>query len=180
MPKNSSFRMGRYARAAIVVPVVLSSLVAIDVVAASPASAACSPEKDYSITKKTSYHLPAPGTHFKDGPGGTITASVTKATTVSASATVSAGASVKGIVAEAKIEVSGTVTRSKTITIGHTYTHNISKKKYGHLQYGSWGYQLSWKYERQNGNCTFTTLASGTNAKVPTSVIGWKYWQTSS
>ena len=172
-------RLGRFARTATVLALTFGGVVAVEAATAAPALAACGPATYYSITSHKAYFLPAAGTWFKDGPGGTVTASVTKATTISATGTVSGGASLKLIVAEAHSEVSGSITASKTVTVGHSYLHVIAAKKYGNLQYGSWGYTVGWKYERENGNCTFTTLSTGT-ARMPAGAVGWRYWETSS
>jgi hypothetical protein len=157
----------------------LGGIGVVEAVSTMPAFASCPQEFFTSITGHSAYHLPAAGTHFKDGPGGTIVGKVDTATTVSASGTVSAGASISGILASAKVEVSASITKSKSITVGHSYSHNIAARKYGHIQYGSWGYKVNWKYQKQMGNCTFTTLSTGT-AKVPTDATGWHYWETSS
>ncbi|MFJ5307922.1 hypothetical protein [Streptomyces sp. NPDC088350] len=59
------------------------------VAGAAPASAIVTPKRSCPITygvlitSHSQYRLPAKGAYFKDGPGGTITASVTKATTIS-------------------------------------------------------------------------------------------------
>src|SRR6185436_11487182 len=133
-------------RAVSVALLALPGTLGVQVAAESTALAACPSEYWYDITSSSSYHIPASGQYFKDGPGGSMTASVTYSSTIGASGTVSAGASVSGIVAEAKIEVSATISTSQTITIGHTYTHTITAGKYGNMQYGSWGYKLSWDY----------------------------------
>jgi hypothetical protein len=140
---------------------------------------ACPPDVSVSITSKTSYLIPASSSTFKDGPGGTISVSVTKASTISATLSSSAEVSTNEIIAAGKVSVSASVTGSVTVTVGHTYSHNITSNKYGNAQYGSWGYKVNWQKTRDNGNCKgVTVLATGT-AKLPTSSLGWKYWETS-
>ncbi|MEU1594279.1 hypothetical protein ABZ468_15795 [Streptomyces sp. NPDC005708] len=152
---------------------------------AAPASAVVTPKRscpvDYGVLIKShkAYRLPAKGAYFKDGPGGTITASVTRATTITYSVSASLEVSASYLFASAKASVSGSITKSVAVTTGHTYSHNINARKYGNLQYGSNGYQVSWESNRTNPNCTVTTLASGT-AKLPASSVGWHYWETSS
>jgi hypothetical protein len=165
-------------RTACVAILALPATLVVQVAAESSAHAMCPPDYWYSIVSSSSYHIPAAGQYFKDGPGGTMTASVTASSTISASGTVTAGATVSGIVAEAKLEVSATIGTSQTITVGHTYSHTITPGKYGNMQYGSWGYKLSWEYWRDNGNCTSTRLSSGTNFTAPTNAVGWRYWET--
>ena len=169
-------RIKRAASAAAFVLVGATSLVAAP---SANASVYCDPGYYYTFPSRSSYHLPASGTYFKDGPGGKITGSVTSSTTVSATGTVSAGASISGIVASAKVDVSASITKSVAITVGHSYEHNITSGKYGNMRYGSWGYKLAWKYKYIYSNCDTVTKSYGT-AKVPTGAVGWRYWETSS
>lgn len=147
---------------------------------AASASIYCDPGYYYSFPSTTSsYHIGASGTYFKDGPGGTMTGSVTTATTVSVTGTVSAGATLSGIVASAKVEVSASITSSTAITVGHTYSHTITSGKYGNMRYGSWGYKLNWEYRYMYSNCTSVAKSYGT-AYAPTGAVGWRYWETTS
>lgn len=151
---------------------------------AAPAMATITPKScpvDYGvgITSHKSYRLPAAGAYFKDGPGGTMTVSVTKATTITYSLSTSLEISASYLFAAAKASVSGSITKSVAVTKGHTYSHDITSKKYGNMQYGSNGYKVGWKSTRTNPNCTSTTLATGT-AKLPASSVGWHYWETNS
>lgn len=116
---------------------------------------------------------------LKDGPGGSMTGSVQNSTSVAATMTVGASAELGGVIAKAKVEVSASLTSSVGITIGHSYTHTITAGKYGNMQYGSWGQQVNWKKYKNNANCTTTTVASGT-ARIPSTSVGWKYWETTS
>ncbi|TXJ74087.1 hypothetical protein E2C11_28025 [Streptomyces lavendulae] len=135
------------------------------------------------ITSKKNYHIASwwNGTKYKDGPGGSMNASVTKSGTISAEISGSTEVSASSVVAAAKASVSAKVGGSVSVTTGHTYTHNISKNKYGHLQYGSWGYKVSWaKYRRKGDGCHGATLVDSGTATLPTSETGWKYWETAS
>jgi hypothetical protein len=138
---------------------------------------ACPTENYYDITSQKSIHLPAGGTYYKDGPGGTMQVSVTRATMITATGTLTGGATFKGIVAEAKVEVSASIAEANTITVGHTYTRTISNNKYGNMQYGSWGWQVGWRYLTDTPQCTTKTRGTGT-AKLPSSGEGWRYWET--
>jgi hypothetical protein len=152
------------------------------VAGAAPASAArrsCPVDYGVLITSHSTYRLPASGAYFKDGPGGTMTASVTRATTISYSLSTSLEVSASYLFASAKASVSGSITKSVAITTGHTYSHDISARKYGNLQYGSNGFKVGWQSNRTNPNCTTTVLATGT-AKLPATSVGWHYWETSS
>jgi hypothetical protein len=162
----------------------LSSVAALTVIAGTGTAVAavrpqmCPPDTNVSITGHSSYFLGS-GPVYKDGKGGTIQVSVTRATTVTASLSSTAEVSVSDIVASAKLSVSASITSAVAVTVGHTYTHPISSTKYGNAQYGSWGYRVNWEKTRDNGNCTTTVLATGT-ATLPISSVGWRYWETSS
>ncbi|MGA5041646.1 hypothetical protein ACPCA8_32000 [Streptomyces capoamus] len=141
------------------------------------------PSTWYTITSKKSYHVPSwwNGTKYKDGPGGTMKVSVTKGGTITLEVGGSGEFSAGAILAKAKTTISVKVAGSVTITTGHEYSHDVNKNKYGHLQYGSWGYKVNWKRYRSAGgrSCGGVEIAHG-SATVPTTETGWKYWETSS
>ncbi|MER8017488.1 hypothetical protein ACIQ7S_04355 [Streptomyces griseoluteus] len=141
------------------------------------------PSTWYSITSKKSVHVPSwwNGTKYKDGPGGTMTVAVTKGGTISADVTGTGDFEVSGVIGKAKASVSVKIGGSVTVTTGHTYSHTISKNRYGHLQYGSWGYRVTWKKYRSAGgrNCGGVEIGHG-SATLPTSETGWKYWESAS
>ncbi|MCN9239600.1 hypothetical protein NGF19_02190, partial [Streptomyces sp. RY43-2] len=140
------------------------------------------PSTWYNVTSKKATHVPSwwNGTKYKDGPGGTMKVSVIKGGTISLEVAGSGEFQAGALLAKAKVSVSAKVTSSVTITTGHEYTHNIAKKKYGHLQYGSWGYKITWKRYRLNAKtCGGVEIAHG-SATLPTKETGWKYWETSS
>lgn len=135
----------------------------------------------YSITSKKAYFVPAwwNGTSWKDGPGGVMNVSVTKAGTISAEVTGSLEWSSNAIIQKAKAQVSVKIGGSFSISTGHQYTHSVHSNKYGHLQYGSWGYKVTWAKYQRVGSCGVKELGSG-KATLPTSETGWKFTETSS
>ncbi|MEU5531902.1 hypothetical protein [Streptomyces sp. NPDC020362] len=140
------------------------------------------PQTWFEITSKKNYHIPSwwNGTTYKDGPGGSVTGSVTKAGTIYAEISGGAEGELKGVIWSVKAHIDGKVGGSVGITTGHVYQHNISRSKYGHLQYGSWGYKVTWeKYRRKGDGCHGGTLIDSGTATLPTSETGWKYWETS-
>ncbi|MFG3098666.1 hypothetical protein [Streptomyces sp. NPDC048202] len=141
------------------------------------------PSTWYGIKSKKAVHVPSwwNGTKYKDGPGGTMTMVVTKGGTISAEVTGTGEFEASGVVAKARASVSVKVGGSVTVTTGHTYSRDIARGKYGHLQYGSWGYKVTWKKYRSGsgGNCGGVEIGHG-SATLPTSETGWKYWETSS
>jgi hypothetical protein len=137
----------------------------------------------YTTTSKKKYHVPSwwNGTKYKDGPGGTMSVSVTKGGTISAEVSGTGEFAAKGVVFEAKASITSKIGGSVTINTGHIYSHDISRNKYGHLQYGSWGFKTTWKRWRSNSgsSCNTVEIAHGTSI-LPTSETGWHYWETSS
>lgn len=141
------------------------------------------PYKEWlEITSKTGYFVKSwlPGTSFKDGPGGTMMVSVTKAGVIKASVTVGGESEINGLIMKAKAKIDVTIGAEFTYTIGHTYTHGINRGKYGHLQYGAHGYKIGWaKYKTSADRCGKVRIKSGT-ATLPTREQGWTFWETSS
>ncbi|MFD5795246.1 hypothetical protein ACFWIO_17150 [Streptomyces diastatochromogenes] len=105
--------------------------------------------------------------------------SVTKAGTISAEISGSLEWDSHAIIAKAKATVSVKIGGSFSISTGHQYTHSVHSNKYGHLQYGSWGYKVTWAKYQRVGSCGVKELGSG-KATLPTSETGWKYSETSS
>ncbi|MPY58151.1 hypothetical protein FNH08_13515 [Streptomyces spongiae] len=141
------------------------------------------PSTWYSVTSKKAYHVPSGwnGTKYKDGPGGTIKVSVTKGGTISLEVSGSGEWSAGALLAKAKVTVSAKVAGSVTVTTGHEFSHEVTRNKYGHLQYGSWGYKVNWKRYRSSGrNCGSRVEIGHGKATLPTTETGWKYWETSS
>jgi len=141
------------------------------------------PETWYAITSEKAVHVPSRwnGTDYKDGPGGTMSETVTKGGIISADVTGTGEFKAGEVIGEAKLSVSGRISASVTVTPGHTYSHPVGSRKYGHLQYGSWGYDVKWKrYRSGSGSgCITVELAHG-SATLPTSAVGWRFWETSS
>ncbi|WP_329622255.1 hypothetical protein OG357_18830 [Streptomyces sp. NBC_01255] len=147
-------------------------------------SQACdNPRRNWiEITSKTPVHMPTKwvGTSFKDGPGGIMVVKVEKSGTLKAEITGAAEAEVGAVIAKAKTSVSVTIGAEVGITLGHEYRRNVTNNKYGHLQYGSWGYSVKWaKCETSADRCGKKLIKSGT-AKLPSSEVGWRYWETNS
>ncbi|MER7490338.1 hypothetical protein ABTY20_31530 [Streptomyces sp. NPDC126497] len=134
----------------------------------------------YAITSKKAVHVPSwwNGTSFKDGPGGKMLVKVEKAGKISAEIGTSGEAEFDAVIAKAKVTVSAKIAAEVGITTGHTYEHVIPAKRYGHLQYGSWGYKISWtKYKTSADRCGKVKIKSG-SGKTPTKETGWRWWHT--
>jgi hypothetical protein len=149
---------------------------------AAPASAHsvtpnCTSDVTTAITSSNYVFIWDGVTWFHDGPGGTVTGTVTTARQISS--TISAGAeiSLSDLISTVKATVSASATNSVTTTVGHLYTHSIPSNEYGNLRYGSWGYAVHWEIVYRHSNCTTTIVQTGTGT-VTTVAVGWHYWST--
>lgn len=134
---------------------------------------------NYSTYSKTNIHIPS-GVHWKNGPGGTVSAS--RESTQSASMTVSMSVSVSysAIVVEAEgtFGIDATVSGSRSETMGYSRTIS-SNSRYGHLQFGNWGYKMGLKKYYVNSACDVTSSYVGTVTKMPSAnTWGYRYWET--
>ncbi|MFG3410295.1 hypothetical protein [Streptomyces sp. NPDC048142] len=118
------------------------------------------------------------GPSYKDGPGGTIVVTRTKSATTTSSVTGTTAISVGYLVAEAKAEISLGSEKSVSWGTDHQYRRDISKGKYGHVQYGSWGHSARWEKYYELPNCKKTQRSSGP-VKIVNRETGFRYWQTS-
>jgi hypothetical protein len=143
----------------------------------APAYANCGTGLSYDITGHSTQFLPAPGIHYKDGPGGTMKVSVEKSTSISTSVTATVEVSVSDLISSVKGTVSGTAERTDGITTGHEYDHNVPAHKFGNLEYGSFGYYVHFNKVRTQAPCKVSVVGHGT-ATVPTNAEGWHYWST--
>lgn len=135
-----------------------------------------------NIDSKAPFHVPAKwnGATWRDGPGGTMLVRVEKAGKIMASITAGYEAEVDFVVAKAKTKVDGTIGAEFGISVGHQYSHEVTRNKYGHLQYGSWGYKTTWsKWGMTADRCNKKLLKKGT-AYLPTYSTGWRFWETAS
>ncbi|NBM18695.1 hypothetical protein GUY61_24450 [Streptomyces sp. GC420] len=137
--------------------------------------------KWYEIVSAPEIHMKWPGTSFKDGPGGTMVVKVETSGKLKAEVTAGFEAELSGVVATAKAKVDATLGVEVGITVGHEYRRNISRNKYGHVKYGSWGRKVKWKkYETSADRCGKKLLRSSTFLLPDKDELGWKYWETSS
>lgn len=139
-------------------------------------------KKWYTVSARENYHVPSRwnGTSYKDGPGGKITVEVIKAGKIGVELSGNVSAEAGIILSKAKAEFGIKVVAEVGVTVGHRYSRDISPGRYGHMQYGSWGYKTKWaKWETSADRCGKKKLGSGT-AKMPTKEVGWRYWETRS
>lgn len=165
--------------AAVRMATVLALSASVLIIVPPAAVAACPEETRIRITRARGIHMWDRKTYFKDGPGGVMTGKVEDSSTISATLSVGAEISVDALVTSVKAQVTASATKSRTTTIGHEYSRNIDRGKYGNMKYGSWGRKVAWQKVRYNRDCTTTVLDTGTG-RVPTRAVGWRFWHTNS
>ena len=87
--------------------------------------------------------------------------------------------SVSTVVASA--EATFGINASVTATLAQTYTfsHAITAGKYGHVQFGNWGWKMNLKRWVVNSACVVTSTVNGTVNKMPSAISwGFRYWET--
>lgn len=119
------------------------------------------------------------GPIYKDGPGGTMIVTRTTSETASTKVSGTAGVTVDYAVAQAKVEVSAEAAKEVSWGSDHSYRRNISGKKYGNTQYGSWGHSATWEKYYELPNCRKSQRTSG-KVKVVNKAVGFRYWESSS
>ncbi|MFG1699887.1 hypothetical protein [Nonomuraea sp. NPDC049309] len=136
-----------------------------------------------------------PRTRYIDGPGGSITVSVTREHEIVAfletenekTKTLSkafdldkpgdTGPDTKTVVASIRrLGLPHLQERHKVFT-GHDYRREISDGMYGNMWYRVLGYRIGWSAWSVLGTCERHRVATGI-ANVPSRVEGWRYWET--
>lgn len=146
----------------------------------TPIAARSCPEVGQTSVKATivsrNYHIGV-GTIFRAGPGGTITATVSKTYRVTASSNVS-GSITAGEIAKATVSAGVSSAVSTETSTSYTYKRQISSGHYGNLQYGNYGTKVNITKTMIVSPCNVKTVASGT-ATVPShNTWGYKYWES--
>lgn len=131
----------------------------------------------YEIQNPKSIFMWDGETYFRDGPGGTLHGSVTKASTIAGTFGTKVETEINAIVTKVKVEVSASVTKAVTTTVGHVYDHTIKDGMYGEVKYGTWGFRVQWRKLRMFSDCSYKVLAAN-RADVPTKAVGFKYRET--
>ncbi|GAA3670875.1 hypothetical protein GCM10022224_038890 [Nonomuraea antimicrobica] len=160
----------------------------------------CRPRTFFRIHELSPRNFYVPRTQFVDGPGGSITVSVTREHQVTAFVE---AANEKEKQAETKFAPAGTNTGTNTgptvtaetvverlrrlglphlqqrnkVFTGHEYTRKISDGMYGHMWYRVLGYRAAWSAWSVLGTCERRKVAAGI-ANVPSRVEGWRYWES--
>ncbi|HEU5222772.1 MAG TPA: hypothetical protein VFU07_03730 [Candidatus Lumbricidophila sp.] len=150
--------------------------------AASASTQVCSDAgTHYVVSNKQGIHLPS-GIDWKSGPGGTVTSSIESTQTTSLSVSMSGSFSTGAIVAQAEVTFGVDASVSQSIGSTYTYSHPVTAGKYGHVQFGNWGWAMNVrKYEVSSSTCTITSDTYGTVNRMPSANSwGFRYWETAS
>ncbi|WP_143590274.1 hypothetical protein [Thermoactinospora rubra] len=130
-----------------------------------------------------------PRTRFIDGPGGSMTVSVTREHEVLAYLETLKVRSLEKSLQLTKDDVVKTLVQSLSksglphleerhmVFTGHEYSREISKGMYGNMWYRVLGYRIGWSAWRVLGTCKLVPVGRGI-ANVPSRVEGWRYWET--
>ncbi|NUW36516.1 hypothetical protein HTZ77_34685 [Nonomuraea sp. SMC257] len=130
-------------------------------------------------------HFYIPRTHFVDGPGGSVTASVHREHEVLAFVeadfeklrSISTELTPDTIVRTLIRTSIPHLEKRHMIFTGHDYTHDIADGKYGNLWYRAFGYRIRWAVRARLDTCKVVRTAHGI-ADIPSAVEGWRYWET--
>ncbi|MEW9548307.1 hypothetical protein [Nonomuraea sp. NPDC050783] len=144
----------------------------------------CTPRIFYKRGHVSPRNFFLPRTRFTDGPGGSMTVSVTREHEVLAFLETE----------RERVETTSVITPGDVIRAlrkngiphleerhmvfsGHEYTREISKGMYGNMWYRVFGYRIGWSAWSVLSTCRHVKIATGI-ANVPARIEGWKYWET--
>lgn len=153
----------------------------------------CSPHLFFKVHSLSPRNFFLPRTNFVDGPGGTVTASVTRehevrafletenerrrAVSTNEPLTLVEPITTREVVHEMRRMGLPHLEERHMVFTGHEYSREITKGMYGHLWYRVFGYRIGWSAWQVMGTCRDVRVASGF-ANIPARVEGWRYWET--
>ncbi|SEN35590.1 hypothetical protein SAMN05660976_07368 [Nonomuraea pusilla] len=168
--------------------VISGSLSTVLVAALAPAAGAavrqdrfCRPRIFFKHGHLSPRNFFLPRTRFTDGPGGSMTATVTREHEVLAYLETEKERQINVTVHDVvrhlrKLGLPHLEERHK-VFVGHEYKRDISKGKYGNMWYRVFGYRVGWSAWSVLGTCRQVQVASGI-ANIPSRIEGWRYWET--
>lgn len=142
----------------------------------------CNPRFFYKVHRLSPRNFFVPRTRFIDGPGGSMTVSVTREHEVLAFLETEkerqrTWTDVHDVVRNLRRMGLPHLEERHMVFTGHEYTQEISKGKYGNMWYRVLGYRVGWSSWRVLGTCRHVEVDRGI-ANVPSRVEGWRYWET--
>jgi hypothetical protein len=141
----------------------------------------CRPRTFFRIHQMSPRNFFVPRTRYIDGPGGSMTVSVTREHEVTAFLETENEA-------EKVIDKGEVIFNLRRLGLphleerhmvysGHEYTQEISDGMYGNMWYRVFGYRVGWSAWNVLGTCERFKVSTGI-ANVPSRVEGWRYWET--
>ncbi|PZG23101.1 hypothetical protein C1J01_01745 [Nonomuraea aridisoli] len=158
----------------------------------------CSPHTFWRVHSLSPRNFFLPRTRFIDGPGGTMTVTVTREHEVTAFLETEnertwthtrrlferrrtddafENLNVADVVHQLRKLGLPHLEERHMVFAGHEYTRDISDKKYGNMWYRVFGYRIGYSAWRVLGTCRHVPVARGL-VNVPSRVEGWRYWET--
>jgi len=153
----------------------------------------CRPHTFWRIHKLSPRNFFLPRTRYIDGPGGSMTVSVTREHEVLAFLEAENEKSkslektftrddngtpdTKSVVESLRRLGLPHLEERHMVFSGHEYTREITPGKYGNMWYRVFGYRIGWSAWNVLGTCDREKVAAGI-ANVPSRVEGWRYWET--
>lgn len=141
----------------------------------------CKPRSFFRFHSFRPRNFFVPRTRFIDGPGGTMTVSVTRQHRVYAEMEIEreriGEIDRDELIRQLRNMVNPLLAEEYIVETGHEYVQEITDGKYGNMWYRVFGYRVGFSAWRQVYSCRVRKIAAGV-ASVPARVEGWRYWET--
>jgi hypothetical protein len=113
-----------------------------------------------------------------DGPGGTVTATITKSQSKTTTIGGKVGAAAKKVFADLSAEFNGSIAWTTTIERGRSYSHDITPGMYGHLRPRVEMHDVRWVEYIDYERCADEWTGTSGSAIVASKKTGWRYWES--
>lgn len=141
----------------------------------------CKPRSFFRFHSFRPRNFFVPRTRFIDGPGGTMTVSVTRQHRVYAEMEIEreriGEIDRDELIRQLRNLVNPLLAEEYIVETGHEYAREITDGKYGNMWYRVFGYRVGFSAWRELYSCRVRKVAAGV-ANVPARVEGWRYWET--
>ncbi|MFJ2032847.1 hypothetical protein [Streptosporangium sp. NPDC087985] len=141
----------------------------------------CRPKFFFRINSFKPRNFFVPRTHFIDGPGGTMTATVKRQHRVYFEIELEKEKQIEiskdALLRRLKNNFNPLVAEELIVETGHDYAQQITPGMYGNMWYRVFGYRVGFSAWRRVSDCGSHKVTTGI-ASVPARVEGWKYWET--
>ncbi|MGW0808713.1 hypothetical protein [Nonomuraea sp. NPDC002799] len=148
----------------------------------------CSPRTFYKVHRVSPRNFFLPRTRYIDGPGGSMSVSVTREHEVLAFLETEREKQTPLFHDQLSFTPTDVISHLRKLGLphleerhmvytGHEYTREVSRGMYGNMWYRVFGYRIGWSAWSVVGTCRHRKIATGI-ANVPARVEGWRYWET--